>query len=165
MHFCVWSVFLMYPWREMCSMSTYTSAILFSLLLIFDDSSSLVAQTVKNPLQCWRPGFDPWVGKIPWRRAWQPTPVFLPGESPWTEEPGGLQSMRLQRDGHDWATKHICIVDVVVQPRFWSLMAWVPALAQLLTTHVILGRLLNLSVPCVIIYKLSMQQAVFLKAC
>ena len=28
-----------------------------------------------------RPGFDTWVGKIPWRRAWQPTPVFLPGES------------------------------------------------------------------------------------
>ena len=27
-----------------------------------------------------RYGFDPWVGKIPWRRAWQPTPVFLPGE-------------------------------------------------------------------------------------
>ena len=25
--------------------------------------------------------FDPWVGKIPWRRKWQPTPVFLPGES------------------------------------------------------------------------------------
>ena len=24
--------------------------------------------------------FNPWVGKIPWRRAWQPTPVFLPGE-------------------------------------------------------------------------------------
>ena len=43
---------------------------------------------------------------MPWRRAWQPTPVFLPGESPWTEEPGGLQSMGLQRVGHDWATKH-----------------------------------------------------------
>ena len=27
-----------------------------------------------------RRGFDPWVRKIPWRRAWQPTPVFLPGE-------------------------------------------------------------------------------------
>ena len=25
--------------------------------------------------------FDPWVGRIPWRRAWQPTPVFLPGQS------------------------------------------------------------------------------------
>ena len=35
-------------------------------------------------------GFDPWVWKITWRRAWQPTPVSLPGESPWTEEPGGL---------------------------------------------------------------------------
>ena len=28
-----------------------------------------------------RPGFDPWVGKIPWRRAWQPTPAFLPEKS------------------------------------------------------------------------------------
>ena len=32
-------------------------------------------------LQCRRPGFNPWVGKIHWKRAWQPTPVFLPGES------------------------------------------------------------------------------------
>ena len=32
-------------------------------------------------LQCGRPGFDIWVGKIPWRRKWQPTPVFLSGES------------------------------------------------------------------------------------
>ena len=28
-----------------------------------------------------RRGFDPWVGKIPWRRVWQPTPIVLPGES------------------------------------------------------------------------------------
>ena len=42
-----------------------------------------------------------WVGKIPWRRKWQPTPVFffffhsnlLAWRTPWTEEPGGLQSM------------------------------------------------------------------------
>ena len=32
-------------------------------------------------LQCRRPRFDPWVGKIPWRRKWQSTPVFVPGES------------------------------------------------------------------------------------
>ena len=31
--------------------------------------------------------FDAWVGKIPWRRKWQPTPVFLPGKIPWTAEP------------------------------------------------------------------------------
>ena len=32
-------------------------------------------------LQCGRPEFNPWVGKIPWRRKWQPTPVLLPGQS------------------------------------------------------------------------------------
>ena len=35
-------------------------------------------------LQCSRrrrPGFDPWVGKIPWKRKQQPIPIFLPGES------------------------------------------------------------------------------------
>ena len=42
-----------------------------------------------------------WVGKIPRRRAWHPTPVFLLGESPWTKESGGLQSMGSQRVGHD----------------------------------------------------------------
>ena len=31
--------------------------------------------------QCGRCGFDPCIGKIPWRKAWQPTSVFLPGES------------------------------------------------------------------------------------
>ena len=31
--------------------------------------------------QCRRRGFVPWVGKTPWGRAWQSTPVFFPGES------------------------------------------------------------------------------------
>ena len=35
---------------------------------------------VKNPPATQRPGFDPWVGNILWRRDWLPTPVFLPGE-------------------------------------------------------------------------------------
>ena len=38
---------------------------------------------VNNPPAMW----ETWVGKIPWRRTWQPPPVFLLGESPWTEEP------------------------------------------------------------------------------
>ena len=41
---------------------------------------SLVAQLVKNLHACRRPGFDPWVGKSPWRRKWPPTPVLLLGE-------------------------------------------------------------------------------------
>ena len=69
--------------------------------------ASLMAQMVKNHLQCRISGFDPWVRKIPWRKAWQPTPVFLPEESPWTEKPDGLPSMGSQRVGHDWVTKHI----------------------------------------------------------
>ena len=41
----------------------------------------LVAQMVTNlPAYARRSGFNPWVGKMPWRREWQPTPVFLPGE-------------------------------------------------------------------------------------
>ena len=35
----------------------------------------------ESTCQCSRPGFNPWVRKIPWRRKWQPTPVFLPGKS------------------------------------------------------------------------------------
>ena len=46
-----------------------------------------------------RLGFDPWVGKIPWRRAWQPSPAFLPEESP--EKLG--RSIGSQRVGHDWS--------------------------------------------------------------
>ena len=51
----------------------------------------------------WIPGW----GRFPWRRKWQPTPVFLPGKSPWTEEPGGLHSMGSQGVGHDWTTNHM----------------------------------------------------------
>ena len=43
-----------------------------------------------------QPQIKPYAGKIPWRREWLPTPVLLPGESQWTEEPGGLQSMGSQ---------------------------------------------------------------------
>ena len=35
----------------------------------------------ESACQCRQCGFDPWVGKVPWRRKWQPTLVFLPGES------------------------------------------------------------------------------------
>ena len=56
---------------------------------------------IKNHLQCRRPKFNPWLVKMPWRRAWQSPLVFLPGGSPWIEEPGELQSMGLQRVGHD----------------------------------------------------------------
>ena len=48
------------------------------------------------------------IKEIIWRRKWQPTPVFLPGESHGQEEPGGLQSMRSQRVEHDRALNTVC---------------------------------------------------------
>ena len=47
-------------------------------------------------------GFDPWVRKIPWRRAWRPTPVLLPGECHGQRSlVGYIQYMGSQRVGHD----------------------------------------------------------------
>ena len=52
--------------------------------------------------QCRRHRFDSWVRKIPWRRKWQPTPVFLPGKSHRQRR----QSMGLHRVRHIWAHPH-----------------------------------------------------------
>ena len=52
--------------------------------------------------QCGRAGFSPWVGKIPWRREWQPTPVFLSGESHGRSNlVDYVQATGLQKGGHD----------------------------------------------------------------
>ena len=58
------------------------------------------------------PGFDPWVGKIPWRREWLPTPVFFPGESPWTKEPGGLQFIGSQRVSWTERSSHLILKEI-----------------------------------------------------
>ena len=88
------------------------------------------APVVKNPPansgDLKRHGFDPWIGKIPWSRERQPTPVSLPEESPWTEEPDRLQSIGSQRVGHDsrdlapthgkewwWGTTYVWIIQAV----------------------------------------------------
>ena len=64
--------------------------------------------------------FHPWVGKIPWSRAWQPTPVFLLGKS---EKPGGLQSIGLQRVRHDWS-------DLARMYALWTEYCWLTMLRQ-----------------------------------
>ena len=65
------------------------------------DELSLVAQSVKN-----LPAVQEiWVQSLGWEDPLEedmaPTPVFLPGELSWTEEPGRLQSMQSQRVGHN----------------------------------------------------------------
>ena len=55
---------------------------------------------------------------MPWRRTWQPSPVFLPGVAPGTEEPGGLQSMGLEIDMTEWlrTARHTCVSPLPVEP-------------------------------------------------
>ena len=64
-----------------------------------------MAQVVENPPAMW----EAWVQSLGWEDPLEeemaPNPVYLPGESPWTGEPGRLQSMGSQRVGHDRATK------------------------------------------------------------
>ena len=74
----------------------------------FDLHFSLVAQWWRIHLQCRRhrrPGFDPWVGKIPWRKAWQLALVFLPGESQGQRSLVGYSPRGCKRAGHDLVTK------------------------------------------------------------
>ena len=62
------------------------------------------AQLVKNLPAMRETWFDPWVGKIPWRREWLTHSSILAWRIPWTEEPVRLQSMGSQRVRNDWAT-------------------------------------------------------------
>ena len=55
---------------------------LIAFLVILHDYGLPMWLSGKEPTcQCRKCGFDPWVGKPPWRRKWQHTPVFLPGKS------------------------------------------------------------------------------------
>ena len=74
--------------------------------------ASQVVLVVKNPpanAGDMRHGFDPWVRKISWRRAWLRTPVFLPGEYH-RQRSLGLQSIELEKSDITEATKrgHAC---------------------------------------------------------
>ena len=68
--------------------------------------ASLVSQTVKK-LQYRGPGFDPWVGNIPWMRKWLPTPVLLPGDSHGQRSLVGYSPWSCQKsDMTEWLSTH-----------------------------------------------------------
>ena len=84
-------------WTEECTK-------LFTQLCICIRASPM-AQRVKNwpaMLETGDTGWIPGSGKIPWRRKWQPSSI-LAWKVPWTEEPGGLQSVGSQKVRHDWS--------------------------------------------------------------
>ena len=76
--------------------------------------AAMASQVVKNPPAntggIMRLGFHPWIGMIPWRRAWQPTPVFLPGESHGQRSLVGYSpwGRRVRHNWSDLAHMHSC---------------------------------------------------------
>ena len=74
-------------------------------------------------LHCGRPGFDPWVGKIPWRREWQPTPEFLPAEFHGQRSLAGYSPWgHTESDTTMWLTLTKVLLNI--QTTFLILRAW-----------------------------------------
>ena len=84
-------------------------------LCMFCQWASVVAQIGRVCLQCRRACFDPWVGNVRWRRAWQPTPVFLPWKSYGQRSLVGYSLLdRKESDMTEWLSLSITKEDVVV---------------------------------------------------
>ena len=68
-------------------------------------AGSAVKESAYKCSRCRRRGFEPWSGKIPWRRKWQLTPVFLPEKSHGQRSLADYSPWGSQRVRHDLATK------------------------------------------------------------
>ena len=71
----------------------------------FPGGSVVKKKKKKSTCQCRRGGFSPWVRKIPWRRKWQPTPVFWIGQSNGQGSLAGYSPWGHKRVRHDLASK------------------------------------------------------------
>ena len=78
----------------------------------------------ESACQCRRYGFNPWVGKFPCRRKWQPTPVLLPGKSCGQRSLVGYSPWGWQRVRHDWTTKQQHLVDPILFKWFWLIQKY-----------------------------------------
>ena len=72
--------------------------LLYNILTLMELRASMAAHWYRIHLQFRRLWFNPWVRKIPQRRKWQPTPVFLPGE---------LHGLRSLADHSSWSCKEL----------------------------------------------------------
>ena len=77
-------------------------------------------------LLCWRPGFDPWVGKFPWRREWRSTPAFLPREFHGKRSLVGYSPQDLKKLNMTEKLTHVCIYIL-----FQGLSRWLSSVQSL----------------------------------
>ena len=85
------------PWKPFIQNS-------YPLLLLLPELPRWLSDK-KSACQWRRCGSSPWVGKIPWRRKWQPTPVFLPGKPHGQRSLAGYSSWGCKKARHNSATK------------------------------------------------------------
>ena len=97
-------------WKECDYKSVCIRMAITSLILVWP---SLVARMVKNLPVIQETQIQPLGQKIPWKREWLPTPLFLPGEFCGLRILGVYKSMGLQRVRHNWAT------NTSLQPKLW----------------------------------------------
>ena len=77
----------------------------------------------KSTCQCKRRGFNPWVGKIPWQRKWQPTPVFLPGEFHGQRSPVGSMGSPWGHKESD-LTERLLLHNIIYIEGMYSNVIW-----------------------------------------
>ena len=91
-----------------------------------------------------RPGLDPWVGKIPWRKEWQPTPVFLPGESHGQKILAGC-STGSQRVRHNWVTNTFILPSFPLSNTIRYSFVWFLSVSIIILRFVFATSLINIS--------------------
>ena len=79
----------------------------------FEYTKYLILLCKESTCQFRRHRFHPWIGKVPWKRKWQPTPVFLPGKSHGQRSLAGYSPWGCETAGHDLATKQQQIMSMV----------------------------------------------------
>ena len=77
------SFFIFHKWFEWKEHELWSHRDLdwYHRFITYTNSVTLETDLICQCRRCRRHGFDPWVGKIPWRRKWQRSPIFLTGES------------------------------------------------------------------------------------
>ena len=111
---------------------------MFFLLLLTTNLGFPDGASGEEPIcQCRRHkrcGFDPWVRKIPWMRAWQPTPVFFPGESHRQKSLAGYSPWSHRESDTTEATQHACIHNKFVCLHFYTIQTTLGP-SYLITLH------------------------------
>ena len=86
----------------------------------------------ESACQCKRCNFDPWVGKIPWSREWQPAPVFLPWKLSGQRSLTGYSTWGCKElDTTEWLSTHIARILAVTETGSWK------AAASVLLSHLL----------------------------